>query len=58
MSNHDEIQDEKRLVDKKGKSKVSFKNSKKFCMTDLFTTMVDAKWFYIITACFAAFFGL
>ena len=49
---------ERRLVDKKGENQVSFKNLKSRFMKDFFTTMVDAKWFYIITACFASFFGL
>ncbi|CAG5113547.1 Oidioi.mRNA.OKI2018_I69.chr2.g7643.t1.cds [Oikopleura dioica] len=56
-----QLSEHTRLVDKKGRNQVSFKDMEEqsaMYMKDIFTTFVDAHWYYVLIAFFASFFGL
>jgi len=56
-----QLSEHTRLVDKKGRNQVSFKDMEEqnaLYMKDVFTSMVDAHWYYVLIAFFASFFGL
>jgi len=55
-----QLSEHTRLVDKKGRNQVSFKDMEEqnaLYMKDVFTSMVDAHWYYVLIAFFASFFG-
>ena len=55
-----QLSEHTRLVDKKGRNQVSFKDMEEqsaMYMKDIFTTFVDAHWYYVLIAFFASFFG-